>query len=187
MVQTLTARRFTTDEYDRMIKTGILKKEERVELIRGEIVRMAAIGSRHVAGVARLTTQFSPLAVSGRAIVIVQGPIHLAFDGEPQPDITVIRPRADFYENALPGPGDVLLVVEVVDTSVRYDRNVKIPLYAAAGIPEAWLLVLGRRHLEVYRQPEAGGYRRREILTPSATVAPEAFPDLSIAVRALLG
>lgn len=188
MVQTPPARRFTADEYDRMIAVGVLKKEEHVELIDGEIVLMEKRTTQHMACVARLTTQFSQIAIPGRALLHVHGPIRLSIDEQPESDVALLRSRTDFYEHARPTTEDVFLLVEVADTSLRYDRNVKLRLYAAAGIPEAWLAVLGsRRRLEVFREPQDGSYQYHQVLPRTATIAPLAFPDLMIPVRAILG
>jgi Uma2 family endonuclease len=132
----LKRRRFTVDEYRRMGEVGILDEDERVELIEGEIVEMSPIGRRHAGIVNRLNDLFT-FRLRGRAIVAVQNPISLGSKySEPQPDLTLLRPRADFYADSRPEPPDVLLVVEVMDTSVERDRQVKLPLYARAGVPE---------------------------------------------------
>ena len=188
MFQTMPTRRFTVDEYDRIIETGILQEDESVELIDGRIMTMAAQGSEHIGGIYRLTDQFSPLVTSHRVILSVRCSIRLSPHAEPEPDIALLRPRANFYTSSLAEPGDILLIVEVADTSLRYDRNVKVPLYAAAGIPEVWLAVLsGRRRLEVFREPKDGNYQFHQVFGRTATIAPLAFPDLVIPVRAILG
>jgi Uma2 family endonuclease len=133
--------RLTRDEYYRMAETGILAPDARVELVEGEIIDMAPIGSPHAARVSRLAKIFT-LALAERAIVNVQNPLVLNEYSEPEPDITVLRYREDFYAGGHPRPEDVLLVIEVADTSLQYDRDVKLPLYAAHGIPEYWLVDL---------------------------------------------
>jgi len=153
----LLRRRFTVDEYHRMAQAGILAEDDRVELIDGEIVEMPAIGSRHAACVDRLTRVFS-LRVGDHAVVRVQNPIWLGSRSEPQPDLALLRPRADFYASAHPAAADVLLVIEVADVSLEYDRSVKVPLYAAAGIAEAWIVDLAGGVVEVYRRPGPRGY-----------------------------
>jgi Uma2 family endonuclease len=179
-------RRFTVDEYYLMAKVGILNEDDRVELIEGEIVEMSPIGSRHAANVKRLIDLLSP-HLNRRAIIGAQDPVRLGEHSEPQPDISLLRPRADFYAGAHPGPEDVLLLIEVADTSADYDRQVKIPLYARAGIGEVWLVDLTQNQVEVYRQPGPRGYR--QILMPTAEdrLAPQALPDLELSPRDILG
>lgn len=168
-----------------MAQAGILTEDDRVELIEGEIVEMTPIGSRHAAGVARLTALFS--RIQDRGIVWVQNPIRLAEHSEPQPDVAVLRPRADFYAEAHPGPEDVLLLVEVVETSADYAREIKLPLYARSGIPEVWLVDASGGSIEVYRDPGPQGYREVHRAGRGERVAPGAFPDLDVAADAVLG
>jgi Uma2 family endonuclease len=179
-------RRFTVDEYYRMAEAGILHEDDRIELIEGEIVQMAAIGSKHAAGVDRLNYLFSP-RVGQRAIVRVQNPVRLSQYTEPQPDVTLLRPRPDYYASAHPGPQDVLLLVEVMVTSEDYDREVKVPLYARSGIGEVWLVDLEADHIEVYRQPAPEGYRQVLRLQRGERLAPQSFPDLELSVDDILG
>ena len=177
--------RFTVAEYERMGQTGILTEDARVELIEGAIVQMSPIGSRHAASVDRASHAFRQLLAS--AIIRVQSPIKLGEYSEPQPDVTLLRTRADFYADAHPGPEDVLLVVEVADTSLDYDRQTKLPLYARAGIPEAWLVDLPGNRLWVYRGPAAEGYAEVRWLERGQAVSPQAFPDVEIPVESVLG
>lgn len=185
MPVTLPKRRFTVDEYHRMAETGILRPDERVELIEGEIVKMAAIGSRHAACVTRLD-QLLTRAVGDHALVRVQNPVRLSDLSEPEPDLAIVRPRADFYASAHPGPADTLLVVEVAETTVGFDREEKAPLYALAGIPEYWLVDLASNGVDVYRQPNPEGYREvRKYGTGEALRAMD-LPDVVIPVSAIL-
>jgi Uma2 family endonuclease len=138
-----TRRRFTVDEYYCMAEAGILHEDDRVELIEGDIIAMAAIGNRHMSCVKRLNRLFNE-RLGRRVVVSVQDPIRLSRRTEPQPDVALLRPRDDFYAPGHPGPDDVLLVVEVVDTSLPYDRR-KLRLYARAGIPCVWLAILSSR------------------------------------------
>jgi len=179
-------RRFTVAEYYLMAKVGILHEDDRVELIEGEIVEMAPIGRYHASSVDRLTRVLSQ-GVGQRVILRVQSPIHLGEHSEPQPDISLLRPKDDFYASGHPGPEDVLLLIEVADTTAEYDRQVKIPLYARAGIGEVWLVDLTQDQVEVYRQPGPRGYR--QILMPDAEdrLAPQALPDLELTPRDILG
>jgi Uma2 family endonuclease len=155
----LDQRLFTTGEYERMIETGILTEDERVELIQGAIRPMSPIGSRHAACVNRLSALLNR-ALLGRGIVSVQNPIRLSDESEPQPDVAVLRSRADFYALQLPRPGDVLLVVEVADTTWAYDHDTKLPMYASAGIAEAWLVDLNQDVVELHLQPLSNRYGR---------------------------
>ena len=167
-----------------MAQVGILSEDERVELIDGEILDMAPIGSRHAACVARLTALFA--RVQGKGIVWVQNPIHLSERSEPQPDLTLLRPRPDFYAQTHPGPGDIFLVVEVAETSVEVDRDVKVP-HARAGILEVWLVDLAGECIEVSRTPTPQGYQEVRRVRHGDRLAPRAFPDLDLAAHDLLG
>lgn len=177
-------RRFDVDEYRRLAEAGILHEDDRVELIEGEIVQMSAVGTRHAACV-RFLTRICVRAVSDPVCVSVQNPVRLGPYSEPEPDVTVLRPRADGYSTAHPGPDDVQLLIEIADSSLPYDRSVKLPLYAKAGIGEVWIVDLTTAALEVYREPHDGRYKRRRRLV-DGNVAPLAFDDVEIAVRELL-
>jgi len=179
-------RRFSVEEYYLMAKAGILTEDDRVELIEGEIVEMSPIGSRHAACVKRLNRLLSQ-QVGSRALVSAQNPVRLGEHSEPQPDITLLRPRADFYSTAHPGPADVLLLMEVADTSIEYDREVKVPLYAQAGIGEVWLVDLVAESIEVYQNPAPEGYRQTRVVRLEERLAPEALPDLELSARGILG
>jgi Uma2 family endonuclease len=181
----VTRRKFTVEEYHLLARAGVLKEDDRVELLEGEIVEMSPIGSRHAACVDRLNRVFSRLGE--RTIVRVQSPLRLGDLAEPQPDLALLRPRSDFYATAHPGPEDVLLVVEVAETSSDYDRQIKIPLYARWGIPEAWLVDLDQDRVEVHRDPSPEGYRDVRAITRSEALAPVAFPDLDLRAQDVLG
>jgi hypothetical protein len=146
----LARRLFTVAEYHKMAEAGILSEDDRVELLEGEIVAMSPIGSRHAGTVKRLLDQFIPLQGARRVILSVQDPIRLGEYSEPQPDLALLRPRADFYASSHPGPEDVLLIIEVADQSAAVDREVKVPLYARWGIPEVcwWIWAAGARRTE---------------------------------------
>ncbi len=184
-VQLLT-RKFSTSQYHQMLETGILTESDRVELIRGEIVEMAAIGRRHASQVRRLNAFFSA-QLGERAIVDVQNPIELSDRSEPQPDIALLHPREDFYELRHPQPHDVFLIVEVADTTIETDRQIKIPLYAEAQIIEVWLINLNEQCVEVYRHPQANEYTAVRIFHRGESLSILAFPELAIAVDDLLG
>ena len=186
MAVQLLRRRFTVDEYQRMGQVGILGEDDRLELLEGEIVEMAPIGSKHQAAVDRLTRLFSS-RVADAAIIRVQGPVRLAEDSEPQPDLMLLRWRADFYSPAHPGPGDVILLVEVSDTSTDYDREVKVPLYACYGISEVWLVGLDAEMMEVYKGPAGQFYQNISQSVRGQLVSPEFFPEFELAVDDILG
>jgi Uma2 family endonuclease len=187
MDEMLTRYRFTVKDYHRMGEVGILPEDTRVELIAGDIVVREPIGSYHAGTVDRLTRLWTRI-LGERAVVRVQNPVELAQDdSEVQPDVTLLRPRADFYTRGHPVPADALLLIEVADTSLARDRRVKIPLYARAGVREVWLVDLIGDRVEVHRDPTAAGYGRVRTLGRGDSVVPEAFPDLTIAIADLLG
>lgn len=179
-------RRLTADEYERMGEAGILHEDERVELIEGELIQMAAMGTPHVSCVLRLTHVFGRHA-GNRMIVSVQNSFRLSDFSALEPDIVLVRYRDDFYAAVLPRPDDVLLIIEVADTSLRYDRDVKLPLYAAAGIPEVWIVDLQRRRVTVYREPTPEGYQQVIPHTRRARLSPLAFPDLQLSWEDIFG
>ena len=177
---------FTVDDYHRLAALGILGEDERVELLDGQIVEMTPIGPAHAGCVDALTKLLSR-CVGDAALVRVQNPLVLGTRWEPQPDVALLKPRADGYRAAHPGPGDVLLVIEVADTSGGSDRDVKFPLYASAGIAEAWLVDLGNDVIEVHRQPGHAGYREVRTLRRGETLSALLFPTGPIPVDEVLG
>jgi len=169
---------FTREEYHRMGETGILKPGDRVELIRGEIVEMSPIGSRHIAFVNNLTQRLVT-RLAGRAIVSVQNPVALSDDTEPQPDLAILRLRSEpAYKDVEPHTDDVVLLIEVAETSLSYDRSTKLRLYAEFGIPEYWVVNGPAESIDVYREPDAGGYRDVRRFSGDATLSIQAFPDV---------
>lgn len=185
MAVEVTKRLFDVDEYHRMAQAGILSEDDRVELVDGEIVAMRPIGPRHNAAVNRANRMLVS-AVGEAAIVQVQGSVRLHRFAEPQPDLVLLRPRADFYAPALPGPSDILLVIEIADASVEYDREVKARLYAQAGVPEYWLVNLDDRSVVCHTDPQGDAYRTTRRAGASDTIAPAALPDVAIPVTHLL-
>ena len=177
---------FTVDEYYRMGDAGIFTEDDRVELIDGEIIRMSPIGSRHAACVRRLDALLNRL-VSQVAQVSAQNPIRVSDFSEPQPDIALLRPLADFYAQGHPTPADVLLVVEVAETSVEYDREIKGPLYARAGIAEMWLVNLREEFVEIYTNPAGGSYQSVRRATRGESFASQSLPDMTLSVDEILG
>jgi Uma2 family endonuclease len=175
-------RRFTADEYHRMAEAGILGEDERVELLDGDVLEMSPVGDPHVVAVTRCGRAFAPAWVAGRLTLHTQDPVRLDPHNEPQPDVALARPGVE----AAPRPGEILLAIEVADTSLADDRARKVPLYARAGVPETWLLNVVDGELEVYREPGPEGYARMYTLRPERQVAPEAFPDIVLRVADLL-
>lgn len=149
--------RITVDEYYRMAEVGLLAPDARVELIEGEIIDMPPIGSRHGGTVTQLH-HLLVQAVATRASVRVQQPVRLGKSSEPQPDLALVKPRADYYKSRHPTAADTLLIVEVSDTTFRYDRQIKVPLYARHGIPEVWIVDIKGRQMHFFRSPGADGY-----------------------------
>jgi Uma2 family endonuclease len=177
---------FTVDQYYRLAEVGVLRPEDRVELIEGEIIRMSPIGSPHAACVRRLSALLQQ-QLSEQFMISVQNPVRLSEFSEPVPDIALLKPRDDFYAAHHPTPEDVLLIVEVSDTTLLTDRNVKMPLYARAGITESWLVNLPRKMIEVYYESSDGLYReclkfKRDEVMPSPTIS-----GLSLNVADIIG
>lgn len=177
---------FTADEYHEMAAAGILRPEDRLELIDGEIVEMSPIGDRHAACV-RIANNLFARAFGNAALIDVQNPLRLNNYTEPQPDIVVLKPRVDYYKQKKVRPEDALLVVEVSDTTLKYDRSIKVPRYAAAGIPEVWIEALGADELLVYRDLKSPNYSVCLTLRRGDSVSPVAFPDVVFRVDDLLG
>ena len=177
----LSRRSFTREDYHAMGRAGILTPEDRVELLDGEVIVMSPIGTRHAACVDRLTRAFySAGPIAGRALVRVQNPLAVSARSELQPDLMLLVERDDDYALGHPDPADVLLLVEVADSSIDYDRRTKIPLYARAGIREVWLVDLEHDRIEASSEPASDGYRvtRRHGLGES--LSPVALPDLTL-------
>ena len=177
---------FTVDEYHRMAEVGILPELGRFELICGEIIEMTTPGSPHSGRVNRLTYLF--ISTLGQSVMVSgQNPVTLNVQSEAMPDLALLKPRLDFYTTAHPSPEDVLLVVEVSDTTVRYDSTVKAALYAAAGIPEYWLVDVTKDVLVVRTDPAAGEYRNVHILHRGEALSPQKLPSTSFSIDEILG
>lgn len=177
--------RFTVEDFERMGRAGVFDEDARVELLDGQIVEMTPIGIPHAGTVKALLRLFSRL-VGDRAILSVQDPAVLGDFSEPQPDVMLLRPREDSYRKAHPEARDVLLLVEVADTTARLDRAVKAPIYARAGIQEYWIVDLQGRRVEVYREPSGDTYRPVEEHR-EGRVSPAAFPEIELEVAEILG
>jgi Uma2 family endonuclease len=174
-------RRFTVEEYDRMVEAGILGPDERIELIYGEILEMSPIEDPHAGAVGNLN-ELLVLGARQRARVWCQLPVRVHRHSKPQPDLALLRRRSYIKRGTGPSHEDMLLAVEVADTTLRYDRTVKQRLYAEGGVPEYWIVDVSAEAIEVYREPGAGGYRQVQVVPLHGTLAPLAFPDLVIAV-----
>jgi|SRR5579862_3736706 len=184
MAELLAYHRFSLESYEAMIEHGILTRDDKVELIAGEIVEMSPIGSHHSATVS-LIAQTIGRVLGDRSNVRTQQAIALPPDSEPEPDVAVVRSRKDHYWEAHPRPADIMLVIEVADTSLTVDRFVKLPIYAAAGIPESWIVDLTNSVIEVYREPRQDAYSTKTVLRRGDRIAPITFPDVSIEVNSL--
>lgn len=179
-------RQWSVADYYAMAAAGILTEADRVELIEGEVVRMSPIGSRHAACVDRLTGLLAGV-VAGVAQIRVQNPVRLSEHSEPQPDLSLLRPRPDYYATAHPAPADILLVVEVADTSIGFDRSAKVPLYARAGIAEVWLVDVTGDRVTQYAMPAAGAYTVVRDLARGDELISASLPGLTLAVTGILG
>lgn len=177
--------RLDVDDYYKMAEAGILRREDRVELVDGEIIDMNPIGSPHAALTNRLARLFTRAVADATALVAVQTPLRLDNFNEPEPDLMLLRPRADDYRASHPGASDVLLLVEVSDSSLTYDRGAKLDLYARFGIAEIWIVDIAGAAIEVFRNPADGAYGSQErrssgSLSPSLVLA--AAIDLAAAL-----
>ena len=179
-------RRFTVADFLRLAEIGFLADDERVELIRGEIIEMSSISEGHASTVMRLVSLLSRM-FGQRALLSVQNPVQLDDATLPQPDVALLRPRDDFYGQRHPGPEDTLLLIEVSDTTLTYDRRVKTALYSAAGVMEYWIINLQKRQIEVYREPQSEGYRTTTRYAPGEMLSPLAFPDINLKVDEIIG
>lgn len=173
-------------EYHRMGEAGILTEDDRVELIEGQLVPMAPIGQDHAA-TANALTRLLVLAVGNRGVVTVGNPVRLDGSSEPQPDLTVLKFRADDYRTVVPRAEDVLLLVEISNSSLRYDRTIKLPLYARRFVPEVWIINLAAREIEVHRQPEGDRYAETETVAADGALKPALLPGVTITAASLLG
>jgi hypothetical protein len=184
--ETIRKKRFTVDEFYRMSDAGIFPEDRRFELIRGEIIEMPPPGPPHAGRVNRLIRLFTS-RLGESVIVSAQNPFLIDRYSLPMPDVALLKPRLDFYQTEHPGPGDILLLVEISHTTFRYDAKIKAPLYAESGALEYWQLDLKKDALVVRTDPQGGEYRSVRILRRGETVTPQAFPAISFAVDEILG
>jgi len=178
-------RHFSIGEYERMVETGILREDDRVELIEGEILEMSPIGERHAACVRKVNRTLMRL-VGDRSLVSVQSPIAIPEWSEPEPDVALLVPRADFYATGHPEPKHVQVLVEVADSSIDYDLTVKVPLYARAGVKETWVIDLRKREVIVFTNPRLGVYRTRRAFGRGETFETKRVPGLAVSTNDLL-
>jgi Uma2 family endonuclease len=177
-----TAKRFTIDEYNRLAELGFFHEDDRVELIRGEIIPMAAKGTLHSTFCRRLIRELSKL-IANLGTLQSQYPIIIPPNSEPEPDVAILKNKDDDYLNSHPTPQDVLLLIEIADSSLKYDQEVKLPLYAQAGISDYWIFNSIENCLETYNEPYQDnigkfGYRRKVIYLPNETVTLPYFPEI---------
>jgi Uma2 family endonuclease len=182
----LERKRFTVTEFQRMVETGILEEGSPYELLNGEIIHMATIGSKHAAKVDRIST-FLNRKINDAIIVRVQNPIELGAFSQPEPDIAILRWQDDFYESGHPTAQDIYLLIEVSDTTLDYDRSTKLPIYAESGIAEYWIVNLPDNQVEVHRNPSGNAYQSIQTFTKDQTLTVELLPEITIAVNEILG
>ncbi len=178
----LVSKKFTVKKYQEMIESGMFTSDDHIELIRGEIIEMSPIGRKHANSVKRLNAILSQ-KLSDQVIVSVQDPVELDDNSAPQPDVALLKKRDDFYLNSGPNPRDIFLIIEVADTTIKSDRDIKIPLYAEVNINEVWLVDTNNQLIEVYRQPFNGVYRQKQTFFLGDNISILAFPDVNIAVN----
>ncbi len=186
MIMKLEQRLFTVVEVEQMAASGILDEDDRLELIEGVLIKMSPMGPRHASSIARLTALLGQLGWPD-TLLWIQNPIQLSAYSAPEPDLAIVRARDDFYQAHLPGPRDVLLVIEVADSSLATDRGVKLRLYAEAMIPELWILDLAGGMIEQYSDPDAQSYRTVRRYGRGETLHLSGFPALQLATTAILG
>ena len=175
------------EQYYRMAEAGVLAPDARVELIEGEIVDMAPIGSSHAGVVNWLMQTFAPAAIAQRCVVAVQQPLRLGNRSEPQPDMMLLKPRADLYRTSHPTASDVLLLIEVSDSTLKFDRGTKAALYARHGVKEVWIVDLPNRQLHCLESPIEGQYGSNASLTPPGRIEIPAVPGLHLDLALLFG
>ena len=184
MSVSISRRLFTTKEFRDMVEAGVFQEDDRLELVDGEIAEMSPIGSRHAACVRKLNLLLR--GVGGRALVDVQNPLGISEDNDFYPDVVLLKPRADNYAGEIPGTSDTLLVIEVADTTLRFDRSIKKPRYAAAGAPELWIVDLEGSRVWVHRKPLEGDYGEIFEARPGDVLKVPGMPDVEIQVSDLV-
>lgn len=185
MSTAIARKRFTVADYYRMAETGIIRRDDRVELLDGEIRVTSPIGSWHAGVVNRLAALLMQ-RLGSSAVVAVQNPVRLGQFDEPEPDIAVLRARNDFYAESHPTPSDVLLIIEVADSSIDYDRDEKLPRYASVGVAEVWLIDLNEEAVEQFREPKDGRYQTVKSFTAAERFGPLLLPTIEVSASELL-
>jgi Uma2 family endonuclease len=181
----LDIRLLTVHEYDRMTEIGIFDEDERVELLAGQIVKMAAKGTAHGAAIAR-TKILLDNRLGEQIFVRLQDPVRMNNYSQPEPDISVVIPDPLYYEDHHPIPSEIYLIIEVADTTLRTDCGIKAKIYAESGITDYWVLDVNNRQLHVFREPSQDGYQSRVILADGDSISLLRFPDCSFFVREML-
>jgi len=182
----VTPKRFRVEDFRKMMEAGILPEESGWEIIDGYLIDKMSIGSKHAGTVKRLNRILTNWA-ENNAIISIQDPIHIDEYNEPEPDIALLKPRDDFYGESHPMPQDVLLLIEVSNSTIEYDRKIKKTIYAEAEIPEFWLVNLQNNTVECYSQPKNGNYRLARILESGETVKSTSIENLTLTVEEILG
>jgi len=180
-VFTPTRYKWTVDDYHKLVDAGVFTAESRVELIEGELIEMAPVGGQHVSTVNRLNKMLV-LAVGNHGVVSVQNPVTLPPYSEPEPDFAILKPGADMPDAGVPRSSDVLLLIEVADTTIRYDRSIKLHLYAKQGIVEYWIIDISKKRVEVYLDRTVDGYSTFMELAPGDVAAPRALPMVQLEI-----
>lgn len=181
----LLTKKFTVNTYEKMLEKEIFTPQDRLELINGEIIEMSPIGLQHATTVIRFTNIF-PLFFQNKALVSVQNPITLNDYSQPEPDLVLLKSRDDFYEQKRPTAEDIFLLVEVSDSTLKYDQEIKLPIYAQNNIMETWIINLNNHSVEVYRQPKNGHYQQVQIFTKKDTISCLAFPEIILKINQLI-
>lgn len=176
---------FTLADYHKLIESGHLTREDRLELIRGELIIMPPIGPEHSFHTTRITNLL-PLRLPPGLLLRMNEPISIPHHSEPQPDAAVVRSRTDGYRTGHPLPEDVLLIIEVADSSARFDTQVKAKLYGVAGIPEYWVIDVPQACLRVFIDPTSRGYKTTQVFEREDTVKCRSIPELVLPVEELL-
>jgi Uma2 family endonuclease len=174
------------EQYDQMIEQGILTENDKVELIRGELISMSPVGIKHIAFVNRLN-RILYQKLGNQVLISVQNPVTLDNQSNPEPDLVLLKPSGDDYESKKPTIDDILLVIEVSDSTLKYDRTVKVPLYAEAKIIETWIIYLNNECVEIYRHPHQEGYDQMQRYRSGDTLSFLTFPDLNLTVNEIFG
>ena len=184
MTDRLPRPRVSVEEYYRMAEVGLIAPDARTELIEGEVIEMAPMGSPHAGRVSQLSHLIFP-ALGNSGLMRVQLPVHLDDYSEPMPDLAVVRPRKDFYSSRHPGSADTLLIVDVSDSSLRFDRDVKVPLYSRHQVPEVWLLDLSHDRIHFFRAPRDGTYTDVSFADEPKVIALSALPEITVDLSGL--